>query len=57
MEIFKDIIYIINRTIGLFGFGFGIGRMLYGDYEFASWMLFSVLIFFVIGYFTERRSK
>jgi hypothetical protein len=57
MKIFKDIVYIINKTIGMFGLGFGIGRMLYGDYELASWILLSVLIFFVIGYFTERLSR
>lgn len=57
MKIFKDIVYVINKTIGMFGLGCGAARMFDGDYELASWILFIVLIFFVIGYFTERWSR
>lgn len=56
MEIFKEIIGIINRTICTFGLGFGASRMFNGDYKTASWVLFVVSILFMVGYFVERWS-
>lgn len=54
MEIFKEIIGIVNRTIATFGFGFGVTRLIKGEYELASWVLFGVSILFMVGYFVER---
>ena len=57
MEIFKEVIGIINHTIGTLCFGYAIADLFTGDYKTASWMLFIVSILFVVGYFTERWSK
>ena len=57
MKIFREIICIINRTIGLFCFGFATNRIFIGDYKVASWLLFAISILFMISYFTERLSN
>lgn len=56
MKIFKEVIGVINRTIGTFCFGFASMRVFVGDYKIASWILFVVSILFIVGYFTERWS-
>ncbi len=56
MEVFKEIIGFINRTIGTFCFGFAIPKLFKGDYDIAAWMLFAVSILYIVGYFTERWS-
>lgn len=56
MKIFKEVIGIINRTIGAFAFGFGTVRVFTEDYKTASWVLLIVSILFIIGYFVERWS-
>ena len=57
MEIFKEIIGIINRTLATYGFGFGLAQLLNGEYKIAAWALFIVSILFMVGFFTERWSR
>lgn len=57
MKTFKKVIYVTNRTIGVYGFGFGVAQLLNGRYQLAAWFLFGVSILFMIGYFTEVFSK
>ena len=57
MNIFKEVIYIVNSTIVTFGFGCGVAQLLSKDYQIASWVLFGVSILFIVGYFTERCSQ
>lgn len=56
MTIFKEILKVILR-FGPFAFGWAIGNLITGDYKTAAWILFSVSIFFIVGYFTERFSN
>lgn len=53
MEVFKKIMYVINRTIATYCFGFSVAQLLNGRYQLAAWFLFGVSILFMIGYFTE----
>ena len=57
MKVFKEIIGIINRTIGMFCFGWAIPDIFMGDYKVAAWLLFVVSILFIVGYLTERWSN
>lgn len=57
MKIFKEVIGVINRTIGSFALGFGAVRVFTEDYKTASWILLIVSILFIIGYFIERWSN
>lgn len=57
MKTFKEVISIINRHIGCFGFGWAIADLFTGDYKNAAWVLFVVSILFMVGYFTERWSN
>lgn len=57
MIFFKELIRFI-QPFAIFAFGWGIGDLIItGDYKSAAWILFSVSIFFIIGYFTERFSE
>ena len=53
MKIFKKIMYVVNRTLATYCFGFSIAQLLNGRYQLAAWFLFGVSILFMIGYFTE----
>ena len=57
MYIFKEAICIINRTIGVFFFGFAMRDLFSGKYKNAAWILFVVSALFIVGYFAERWSK
>lgn len=57
MELFKAIMYVVNRTISICCFGFGIAQLLNGRYQLAAWFLFGVSISFMIGYFAEVWSE
>ena len=59
MHRFKRIIYIINKTIGFFGLGCGIGRILDKDFKLASFILLIVSILFAIDHLLDsyRRIK
>ena len=56
MRILKEIIRSM-QNFGSFVFGWGLGELFTGDYKSAAWILFSVSIFFIIGYFVERYSE
>ena len=57
MYIFKEVISIINRTIGTFCFGFAMRDLFTGKYKNAAWILFVVSVLFMVGYFAEQWSK
>ena len=57
MKKFKEIIGVINRTVGSFLFGYATYDLFTGDYQNAAWPLFIVSILFMVGYFAERCSK
>lgn len=57
MKIFKEIMAVLCRPFGTFGFGWAVGDLFAGDYKGAAWVLFVVSILFIVGYFTERWSK
>lgn len=48
------IIRVINRTIGFFGLGLGIGRIFEKDYKLASFVLLAVSVLFAIEYSLEK---
>lgn len=54
MKDLKKTMWIINRTIGIFCFGFGTNRILVRDYQLAAYFLFITTTLFVIGYHAER---
>ena len=56
MKVFKEVIGVINRTIGTFCFGFGMSQLFIGKHDIAAWILFAVSILFIVGYFVERWS-
>lgn len=57
MKIFKEIMAVLCRPFGTFGFGWAIGDLIVRDYKSAAWILFVVSILFIVGYFAERLSN
>lgn len=57
MKIFKDVMCIVNATLGSALFGNAIGQAFSENYKTATILLLIAAMLFIVGYFVERFSK
>lgn len=57
MKIFKDVMCIINATLGSALFGNAVGQTFSENYKAATILLLIATVLFIVGYFVERFSK
>lgn len=57
MKIFKDIMCLVNETLGAAMFGAAIRQTFLGNYKTATILLFVVVSLFIVSYCAERFSK